>query len=615
MSTGKSSVSKGFVWVILALLIIGLAGFGATNLSGNIRSVGAVGDKQIEVQRYVRALQQELRRIEQQIGQPLDIQQAQAFGLDRQVLQELLVARSVDYEASQIGLSIGDENLRNRVVAIPAFQSIDGSFSRENYQYALENAGLTEAVFETNLREEIARSLLQAAILAGTKMPNTYADQLMQYIGERREFTWARVVVTDLDKPLDMPTAKEIENFYTDQIAQYTTPEIKQLTYVALTPEQLVDKVQVSDIAIRQLYQARDAEFNKPERRLLDRLAFADNASAVVAKAEIDAAAVTFDQLVEARGLSLQDVSMGDVSQSELDAAGEAVFNADIDQVVGPFSTDIGPTLFRINGFLNAQATSLDTARGQLRSELALDIARSEIDDQVLEIDDLLAGGATLEELAIETNMELVKLDWYAGNTQDIASYTEFQAAASTVTEEEFPELIALPDGGIFALRLDATIAPSPEPLAKVRDVVIADWRKRETMAQLRFKVKQLTPQLIAGVPFDAVGLVPKREYNRTRRDRIEGTPEAFLRQIFATEPGAVTAIDDAASILLVRVDAVLPWAKNLEGDTEMEAAILAQAANDISQDIFTAYAREVQNRAGFELDQQALNAVHAQLQ
>ena len=36
---------------------------------------------------------------------------------------------------------------------------------------------------------------------------------------------------------------------------------------------------------------------------------------------------------------------------------------------------------------------------------------------------------------------------------------------------------------------------------------------------------------------------------------------------------------------------------------------------NDISQDIFTAYAREVQNRAGFELDQQALNTVHAQLQ
>ena len=45
MALRGTSISKGFVWVILALLIVGLAGFGATNLSGTVRSVGAVGDK------------------------------------------------------------------------------------------------------------------------------------------------------------------------------------------------------------------------------------------------------------------------------------------------------------------------------------------------------------------------------------------------------------------------------------------------------------------------------------------------------------------------------------------------------------------------------------------
>ncbi|MBT6925839.1 MAG: SurA N-terminal domain-containing protein, partial [Marinovum sp.] len=141
MAARGKSISKGFVWVILALLIVGLAGFGATNLSGNIRSVGAVGDKQIEVQRYVRALQEELRRIQQQVGQPISFQQAEAFGIDQQVLQQLLVARAIDHEASSLGLSICDENLRKQVVGVSAFQSIDGSFSRDNYRFALENAG------------------------------------------------------------------------------------------------------------------------------------------------------------------------------------------------------------------------------------------------------------------------------------------------------------------------------------------------------------------------------------------------------------------------------------------------------------------------------------------
>ena len=88
MALRGTSISKGFVWVILALLIVGLAGFGATNLSGTVRSVGAVGDKQIDVQRYVRALQEEMRRVQQQVGQPISFQQAEAFGIDQQVLQQ-----------------------------------------------------------------------------------------------------------------------------------------------------------------------------------------------------------------------------------------------------------------------------------------------------------------------------------------------------------------------------------------------------------------------------------------------------------------------------------------------------------------------------------------------
>jgi peptidyl-prolyl cis-trans isomerase D len=46
-----------------------------------------------------------------------------------------------------------------------------------------------------------------------------------------------------------------------------------------------------------------------------------------------------------------------------------------------------------------------------------------------------------------------------------------------------------------------------------------------------------------------------------------------------------------------------------------MRSAISTQAGNDLSQDIFIAFARDIQTRAGIELDQQALNAVHAQFQ
>ena len=52
----KNSISKTFVWIILALVIVGLGGFGALNLSGNIRTIGTVGNKAILVDDYARQL-------------------------------------------------------------------------------------------------------------------------------------------------------------------------------------------------------------------------------------------------------------------------------------------------------------------------------------------------------------------------------------------------------------------------------------------------------------------------------------------------------------------------------------------------------------------------------
>ena len=615
MALRGNSLSKGFVWVILGLLIVGLAGFGATNLSGNIRSVGAVGDKQIEVQRYVRALQEEMRRIQQQVGQPITFQQAEAFGIDQQVLQQLLIARTIDHEASALGLSIGDENLRKQVVGISAFQSIDGSFSRDNYRFALENAGLSEADFETNMREETARTLVEAAVVTGVSMPDTYANQLLNYIGERRNFTWARIDATDLDAAILTPSETALETFYTDNLALYTAPAIKQISFVQLTPAQMVDRVDVSDAAIAELYQTRNSEFNKPERRLVDRLAFGDAASASQAKAQIEVAAISFDRLVEDRGLALTDVDMGDVDQVALGAAGAAVFAAELDQVVGPFDTDIGPALFRVNGVLKAQATALEAASGLLRNELALDLARAQIDEQVSAIDDLLAAGATLEELADETEMELRQIDWHRDVSEGLAAYPEFKAAAASVTEEGFPALVALQDGGIFALRLNATVPPAPKPLATVRDAVEAQWSKSETLTQLRRKGEDLATRLTASESFESLGLTGQIETERTRRDYIEGTPEALIAQIFEVAAGTVTMLDDSDSVVLLRLDAVLPRTEDGASDAQMRTAINTQATQDLSQDIFAAFARDLQTRIGFELDQQALNAVHAQFQ
>ena len=60
MAMGKSKLSKTFIWILMGLLFIGLAGFGATNLSGNARSVATVGEKDVSTDAYVRAFAEQV---------------------------------------------------------------------------------------------------------------------------------------------------------------------------------------------------------------------------------------------------------------------------------------------------------------------------------------------------------------------------------------------------------------------------------------------------------------------------------------------------------------------------------------------------------------------------
>ncbi len=122
-SAGKKA-SNFIVWIILLLLVVGLAGFGATNFGGSTQSVGSVGDTEIGVNDYARALQNELNALQSQTGQVFPLAQAQAFGIDRRVLQRLVADAALDNETASIGLSVGDEEVGQRIREIPDFRAL-----------------------------------------------------------------------------------------------------------------------------------------------------------------------------------------------------------------------------------------------------------------------------------------------------------------------------------------------------------------------------------------------------------------------------------------------------------------------------------------------------------
>ena len=610
MAKGKNNLSKTAVWILMGLLILGLGGFGATNLSGTVRTVGQVGEKYIDINAYARALSQEIQAASAEAGTQINFAQAQAMGLDRAVLASMVQARALDHETEQIGLSVGDENLSNEILKIPAFRGIDGSFDREAYAFSLEQAGTSEAEFETRLREEISRSLLQGAIMAGTKMPNTYARILVAFLGERRDFTWAELDVKDLKTPYETPEEDTLRNFYEANINDYQLPETKRITYAVLQPDDLIDDIEIDQSDLRAEYDARADQYIQPERRLVERLVYFNDQEANKAAAQLEVGGTSFEALVQDRGLNLSDVDLGDVTKTELDAAGNSVFSASVGDVVGPLPSPVGPALFRINAVISAQNTTYEQVENLIRLDLATDAARRQVAVLTEEFDNMLAAGATLEDLDVETAMQIDVIDWDPSIEDDIAAYDGFRDAAKALTMEDFPEIIQLDEGGIVALRLEEIIAPRPAAFEVIMAELKENFKAEQVEASLTSQAKALLPALRSGEPFAEQGLKPTIELGIGRSAFLEGKPTSFVNDVFTMNAGEVRIIPSQGSILVVRLDKIVAVGGSEENSIEM-TAISKEVDQILASELFKIFSEDVVVRAGPQINQQALDAVH----
>ncbi len=614
--TLAKKASNAFVWVILALLLVALAGFGITSFTGGASVVGRVGDAEITADDYARALQTELNAQSAQLGQPFQLSDLRAFGLDQAVLEGLVARAALSNEAAEMGLSVGDEEVARQITQIPNFRGADGAFSRDTYEFEISRFGYEPAEFEAQVRDDTVRSILQVAVVGGVAAPDQVVDAITAFAAETRDFTIANLAEGDLADPLPAPTPDELQAHYEEFGDRFERPELRQITYAWLSPQAILDEVEIDEEALRGLYQDRADEFIRPERRLLERLVFPSLDEAEAAAAALEAGETDFDTLIAERGLSLDDVDLGDVAAEDLaPAAAEAVFADPEAEIVGPAESVFGPALFRINAVLNATEITFEEARADLRAELAEAAARRAITAEREPIDDLLAGGATLEELPAETAMELGVIEFGPDSEDGIAGYDAFRAAALDVQDGDFPELLELSDGGLFALRLDAVIPPALPPLAEIEDEVAADWQREAVRTALSDRADALLREMAtSGESLEELGLATTEETAIRRQDFVPDAPPTLVGQVFGLgQAGDMVVISGPDAAYLVRLDQINSAYRGAEDTAALRDLVARQMAQGMAADVFELFGQAMQAEAGIEINQAMINAVHAQ--
>jgi peptidyl-prolyl cis-trans isomerase D len=615
--TTRKKSRKGasvIVWVLMAMLVAGLGGFGVTNFGRSVTAIGSVGSQEIDVNQYARALKNQIDQLSRQFGQQMSLKEAQIFGIDQQVLQNLISDAALDNEAQRLGLSVGNVIVAQKVAAVKGFQDVTGKFSRETYGLVLQQNNITIREFEASVRRDTARQLLQAAIVGGFVAPQALTDTVYAHAGEKRGFSVLHLTEASLPAALPTPTDADLQGYYDAHVQTFTRPEAKRITYVALQPADIAATMPVDEAAVKAQYDARIDQYIVPEKRLVERLVFPSDADAAAARAKLDAGA-TFESIVRERGLELADIDLGDVTLKDLGAAGDAVFALKDPGVVGPLPSDLGPALYRMNGILARQETTLADAHDKLAAELQTTAAQKTISDKVEAASDLLAGGATLEDLAQDQSMKLATFDYAKGadDNDPIAADTAFATAADAAAPGDFPEILTLANGGIAALRVDATVPPAPIPLDKIRDKVTAAWHADALATALKSQGDTALKAIDGGATIGAQGIVDV-VHGLTRDATSDTFPPDVIKAAFAMKPGERKLIDLPGYVAILQLDTITPADADGDAARTTRAQLAAQAQQGIAQDAYGLYTAAMTAQGGLTVDQTAINAVQAQM-
>ncbi|MDB2538011.1 SurA N-terminal domain-containing protein [Amylibacter sp.] len=611
-----SKKNQPFVYGLLGLLALGLVGIASGGVDGSrISSIGKVGEEPIPVTSYAQSLRNTIQNISRQIGRQLTSQEISAYGLQSEALENVVSSAALSNEAKRLKISVGDDLVAEEIIATPTFTSVNGKFDKEAYEFALENSGLDTKEYELQTRKAIARSLIEGAVASGTKTPSSHAMTLIKFAREERSFDWASIDKKLLSTQAINPTIDQLKAYYDKNNILYTAPLSRKLTYVLLSPEMLADRIVVSQSELKDEYKSQPDRFNKPARRIIDRIIFDSVKTARTVKDQLDKEEVSFTKVAEDRGLTQTDIDLGDIEKGQLDKdIDDLLFNASEVGIYGPIDTNLGPALFQINAIIDPQNTSFEDAAEELTAEYVSIESRKLINEMITDIDDLLAQGLTLEEIAKETAMELEKISYDNTTETGIAAYDGFRDEALKVKIGGFPELRELSDGGVFALRLDDLIEPALRPFETVKDQVATDWSASEDKKSLLKLADTLIIKLDNGETFKSLNLNAESVSSITRNKYIEGIPAQLLEELFSNKTGKTSKIDNGDTVLLARLNDISEFNSETDESKELLSQVGIQLSNQVTGDLLRLFASALKDRDGVILNQNAVNQINTQI-
>jgi peptidyl-prolyl cis-trans isomerase D len=603
-------------WISKLLLAVLIVSFGIWGIADVFRGFGSnvafrVGSTEIGTGEFDQIFQRELHQLSLRLKRPLNKDEAAKLGVTRQIIDKVVTEATITEVARDMRLGISDQEIANDITQDPNFKGPTGAFDRNRFVDLLRSNGWNEDMYVVKRRADLLRGQVLEGVSGGMTTPKVLLEAIDRFRNEQRSVRMVTLSPETLGE-IAVPSDADLATFFESRKAAFRAPETRSFDALLLDTASMAKASDVTDDDAKAEYTRQKTRFTIAEKRRVQQLTF-DDAAAAKAAADALAGGKSFADLVAERGAKPEDLDLGLLAKANYldpkiaDAAFALAKVGDVSGVVqGRFRNVIVK--------LTEVTPGAEKPYAEVADELKLELAKRRAETDILarhdQIEDALAGGAKLRDIAKRFDMKPIVVEKMAksGALPDGSTFSAIPDAAKligAVYESDVGvenETLDLGGKGFVWYSVTAVDPAHDRPLAEVKDRVIAAWKAEEIRKRLTETASAMVEKLKKGEDFATVakdaGFEAKTTTEFKRDDRPEGLSPAAVAAAFEGPEGHVASVagnGDARIVLQVASVTALAFF----GETDETKAIAEKTAVSLQNTLLESWLARVQKDLG----------------
>jgi peptidyl-prolyl cis-trans isomerase D len=253
--------------VILAFIVLYIPSFLKPDTARNNDVVASVEGRDITVGRFRQAYQRQIQAYRTQFGGDVDERMLKQLGIDQRIVQQMIEEETALAEASRLGITATDEEVRARIAAMPGLQENGQFVGEQRYRQILQmqNPPMTPSDFETEIRRAITTDKLRAALTNWITVSDKDVDDEFHRRNEKVKLAVVSFPADKFREGLEATDA-ELSAYYDAHKNDLKIPEKRKVKYALVDMQAIRNKTTIPADDIKRSYEENEQQYSTPEQ-------------------------------------------------------------------------------------------------------------------------------------------------------------------------------------------------------------------------------------------------------------------------------------------------------------------------------------------------------------